>query len=394
MLYKQVSKNKKNIYSNLLVSLRSVLGRKNEPLHEPLLIGNEKKYLNQCIDSTFLAVGKFNNKFEKEISKYTKSKYCVLVVNGTSAIHISLKLLGCDNKHEILVPTLTFIGTVNAIKYTGAHPHFIDSQENFVNLDIVKLDKYLSQISTKKRGKTINKKTGKIIKAIIPVHTYGHPVEMEGLIKLANKYNLEIVEDAAEGIGSFYKKKHVGTFGKIGILSFNGNKTITAGGGGAILTNNKKIAVKARHLSTTAKIKKGYEFIHDEVGYNYRLSNISAAVGYAQIKNIRKIIKLKRELFKRYKISLEKIDFVKIIKEPVNCKSNYWLQTILVNQNIINKKDYIINFLNKNGYGARPAWKLISELKPYKHNQKMNLKNAENLQKRIINIPSSPKILI
>jgi perosamine synthetase len=389
-----VSKNKKNIYNNLIISLRSVLGRKNEPLHEPLLIGNEKKYLNQCINSTFLAVGKFNDKFEKEISKYTKSKYCVSVVNGTSAIHISLKLLGCDNKHEILVPTLTFVGTVNAIKYTGAHPHFIDSQENFVNLDILKLDKYLSKISIKKGTKTINKKTGKIIKAIIPVHTYGHPVEMEGLMKLANKYNLEIVEDAAEGIGSFYKKKHVGTFGKIGILSFNGNKTITAGGGGAILTNDKKIAVKARHLSTTAKIKKGYEFIHDEVGYNYRLSNISSAVGYAQIKNIRKIIKLKRELFKRYKISLEKINFVKIMKEPVDCKSNYWLQTILVNQNMINKKDYIINFLNKNGYGARPAWKLISELKPYKHNQKMNLSNAKNLQKRIINIPSSPKILI
>jgi len=389
-----VSKNKKKIYNNLLISLRKVFGKKKEPLHEPLLIGNEKKYVNQCIDSTFVAVGKFNNKFEKEISKYTKSKYCVLVVNGTSAIHISLKILGCDNNHEILVPALTFVGTVNAIKYTGAHPHFIDSQENFVNLDIIKLDKYLTEISIKKGGKTINKKTGKIIKAIIPVHTFGHPVEMDSLIKLSNKYNLEIVEDAAEGIGSFYKKKHVGTFGKIGIISFNGNKTITAGGGGVIMTNKKTIAAKARHLSTTAKIIKGYELIHDEVAYNYRLSNISAALGYAQIKNIRKILKLKRKLFERYKTSLKKIDFVKILKEPINCKSNYWLQTILVNQNMINKKNYIINFLNKNGCGARPAWKLICELKPYKHNQKMNLTNAENLQKRIINIPSSPKILI
>ena len=358
------------------------------------MFGNEKKYINECIDNNQLTYGKYNKKFESLISRFTKAKYCIGVVNGTSALHLSLKLLGCDNRHEVLVPALTFIGTVNAIHYTGSHPHFIDSEKNFVNMDINKLELYLKDISKIKNNKLLNKKTGRIIKAIVPVHTYGHPVNMDKLLRLSKKFKLEIVEDAAEGLGSFYNKKHVGTFGKFGVLSFNGNKTITTAGGGIILTNNKNLAFKAKHLSTTAKIKSDYELIHDQIGYNYRLSNISSALGCAQMENIKKILLLKRKLYLQYKKYIKDNDYVRLIKEPKNSKSNYWLQTILLENNILNKKNFIINFLIKSGFNVRPAWKLISDLKPYKNKPKMNLKNSKLLQKKIINIPSSPQILL
>lgn len=385
---------RKNYQKNLFQILQKVIGKKKVALHEPYLFGNEKKYLNDCIKNNQLTYGKFNKQFEKSVCKFTKAKYCIGVVNGTSALHLSLKLLGCNEKHEILVPALTFVGTVNAINYTGSHPHFIDSEKDFVNLDIVKLDKYLSKIAKLKKNKLYNKKTGRIIKAIIPVHTYGHPVNMDKLLILSKKFKLEIVEDAAEGLGSYFKNKHVGTFGKLGIISFNGNKIITTGGGGVILTNNKTLAVKAKHLSTTAKVIKGYELVHNQIGYNYRISNISSALGCAQMENIKKILKLKRNLFRNYNKYVKKNSFFKLIKEPKNSKSNYWLQTILVESNLIYKKNQIINFLNSAGYSVRPAWKLINEIKPYKKKPKMNLDNAKLIQKKIINIPSSPQILL
>ncbi len=385
---------KKNFQKNFLLILQKVIGKKKVALHEPYLFGNEKKYLSECIKNNQLTYGKYNKEFERLICKFTKAKYCVGIVNGTSALHLSLKLLGCNEKHEILVPALTFVGTVNAINYTGSHPHFIDSEKDFVNMDIAKLDKYLSKITKFKKNKLINKKTGRIIKAIIPVHTYGHPVNMDDLLRLSKKFKLEIVEDAAEGLGSFFKKKHVGTFGKLGILSFNGNKIITTGGGGVILTNNRSLAIKAKHLSTTAKVIKGYDLVHDQVGYNYRISNISSALGCAQMENLKKILILKRKLFSKYNKNLKKNSLIKLIKEPKNSKSNYWLQTILVEGNLVYKKNKIINFLNTAGYNVRPAWKLINEIKQYKKSQKMNLDNAKLLQKKIINIPSSPQILL
>lgn len=385
---------KKKFQKNFLQILQKVIGNKKAALHEPYLFGNEKKYLNDCIKNNQLTYGKFNEEFEKSVCKFTKAKYCIGVVNGTSALHLSLKLLGCNEKHEILVPALTFVGTVNAINYTGSHPHFIDSEKDFVNMDIIKLDKYLSKITKFKKNKLINKKTGRIIKAIIPVHTYGHPVNMDKLLKLSKKFKIEIVEDAAEGLGSYFKKKHVGTFGKLGIISFNGNKIITTGGGGVILTNNKTLAIKAKHFSTTAKVIKGYNLVHDQIGYNYRISNISSALGCAQMENLKKILSLKRKLFIKYYENIRKNSFVKLLKEPKNSKSNYWLQTILVKGNLANKKDQIINFLNSAGYNVRPAWKLINEIKPYKKKPKMNLDNAKLLQKKIINIPSSPQILL
>ena len=367
---------------------------KRKVFHEPYLFGFEKKYINDCINKNQLTYGKYNIEFEKLISKFTKAKYCIGVINGTSALHLSLKLLGCNKNHEILVPALTFVGTINAVNYTGAHPHFIDSEKDFMNIDIEKLENYLKKITKLKKNKLINKRTGRIIKAIIPVHTYGHPVDMDKLLKLSKKFKLEIIEDAAEALGSFYKNKHVGTFGKLGIISFNGNKTITTGGGGVILTTHTNLAIKAKHRSTTAKVISGYDLVHDQIGYNYRISNISSALGCAQMKNLKKILILKRELFSRYYKSIKDNNFVKLIKEPKNSKSNYWLQTIVLDTSVMNKKDFLINFLNNAGYNVRPTWNLISELNPYKKTQRMNLNNSKLLHKRIINIPSSPQILL
>jgi perosamine synthetase len=363
------------------------------PLHEPIFNKNEETFLIKCIRSSFVSsIGKNILLFEKKLKAVTKSKYAVAVVNGTSALFLVCKALKINKDHEVLVPSMTFIGTVNAISYCNASPHFVDIESENLGIDFKKLDCYLSKILKIKKNYSINIKTNKIVKFIIPVHLFGHPSKIIECINLAKKYKLRIIEDAAEGLGSYYKKKHVGTFGLAGILSFNGNKIITTGGGGAIITNSKKLADSVRHLSTTAKTKNNLELAHDLVGYNFRMPNLNASLGCAQLKKLKFFVRNKRKLFNKYHKMFHNNEYFQIFREKLFCKSNYWLQTLILSKKYSKYKNTIIKDLNNKKIQARPVWKLIHTLKPYKKMPKMNLANSEDFYKRIINIPSSANL--
>ncbi len=380
---------------NVVNAIRSVLGKGAHQLHEPLLKGKEIIFVSDTIKRNFVSTaGEYVNRFEKAVKKFSKSNHAIAVVNGTQAIFVSLKVLGVRKDDEVLVPALTFVGTVNAISYIGAHPHFIDSSwENFgVNCD--KLEKYLSKNAQIIGNRCINKSTGKVIKAIVPVHIFGHPCDIEKVIKISKKFKLAVVEDAAEALGSFHKKKHLGTFGDIGCFSFNGNKIITTGGGGMIITNQAKLAKKIKHLTTTAKLKHKWEYIHDEVGYNFRMPSINAALGLAQLLKLRTFLKAKRKLFYKYMKVLKDINGISLFKEPKNAKSNYWLQTLILDKKNSKFKNKILKEFHKKKVFSRPTWQLISDLKPYRNNQKMDLSIARDIYKRSINIPSSQKLII
>jgi perosamine synthetase len=382
--------------SEIYQAIRNVVGQKSVPLHEPVFSSLEQEYVQNCIESTFVSsVGEFVNKFEVEICSYTGAKYAVATVNGTSALHLGLLVAGVTNDDEVLIPTLSFIATANAVAYCGAVPHFIDSDLLTLGVDVLKLRIYLQKVAVVKNNQCLNRLTGRVIKAIVPMHTFGHPVDMDALISLASEFNLIIVEDAAESLGSYYRKSHTGTFGLLAALSFNGNKIITTGGGGAIITNNSKLAEHARHLSTTAKIKSQLAFEHDFVGYNYRMPNINAALGCAQIKKMPNFIEAKRKLADLYKESFSFIKGVDFFKEPVNCSSNYWLNTILLDDSNTSAKDFIISDLNSRGIQVRPSWRLLHKLSMYKQCPKMdNLEGSTFLEKSIINIPSSANLVI
>ncbi len=380
--------------NQIIDAIREVTGKNYLPLHEPKFDELEKENLNNCIDTTYVSsVGEYVNHFEENIAEFTGSKYAIAVVNGTSALHLALKLIGVDINHEVICPSLTFIGTVNAISYLGAKPHFIDCDEKTLGIDPVALINWLEEISIKKGNKTFNKKTGRIISAIVPMHTYGHPAKIDQILEISREYNLKLVEDAAESLGSFYKKKHTGTFGEIGILSFNGNKIITTGGGGALLTNNESLAKSAKHISSTAKVPHEWRYIHNEIGFNYRLPNINAALGCAQLKKIDKFLDSKRKLFLKYKEVFQSIDGVNLFSEPENSKSNYWLQTIILENGFENELEDILKNTNKKNIMTRPAWNLIHQLDMYADSPKSPLPVSESLSKRIINIPSSAFLL-
>ncbi|MFX4233888.1 LegC family aminotransferase [Aliarcobacter butzleri] len=357
------------------------------PLHEPRFIGNEKKYLNDCIDSTFVSsVGKYVDTFEKEFAKTVGSKFAIATVNGTAALHISLLLSGVKRDDEVITQPLTFIATSNAISYIGAKPIFLDVDLDTMGLSPKSLKNFLETNCEVKDNICINKTTGKTIKACVPMHTFGHPCKIEEIKEICDIWNIILVEDAAESLGSFYKNKHTGTFGKIGAFSFNGNKIITSGGGGVIVTDDEGLAKRAKHITTTAKIPHPYEYVHDEIGYNYRLPNINAALLVAQLEQLEKFLVSKRELAKIYD-EFFSLNNIKFIKESENSKSNYWLQAVLLND--INQRNEFLEFTNKNGVMTRPIWKLMNELEMFKDCQKDDLKNAKYLEERVVNIPSS-----
>jgi perosamine synthetase len=381
----------KSIYS----LIKKTIGRGPHQLHEPSFSKQEIKYTNDTIKKNFVSTaGIYGEKFEKKIKKLTKAKYVVTVINGTQALYISMQALGIKENQEVLVPALTFVGTVNAISYTGAEPHFVDSNIKDLGIDCKKLEIYLKKIAKIKNNKCINKKTGRVISGIVPVHIFGHSCEIEDIIRLSKKFKLKIIEDAAEAVGSFYKKKHLGTFGDIGCLSFNGNKIITTGGGGAVITNNKNLANKIKHLTNTAKIKHKWEYIHDDIGYNFRMPSLNAALGLAQIENINIFVNAKRRLFLKYTKNFNKILGVKIFKEGKNLKSNYWLQTLIFDKKYKFLKNRLLNYCYKKKIYLRPTWRLISNLKPYNKKQKMDLAGARDITERTINLPSSSSILI
>jgi aminotransferase in exopolysaccharide biosynthesis len=342
------------------------------------------------LDSTFVSsVGKFVDRFEVDLANYTGAKHAVAVVNGTAALHIALKLAGVQSGDEVLVPALTFIATTNAITYCNATPHFVDSEASTLGVDAAKLRDYLLSHAEQRNNQCVNRATGQVIRALVPMHTFGHPVDVDGLLAIAQVFNIALVEDAAESLGSYFHGQHTGTFGLLGTLSFNGNKTITTGGGGAILTNDTELARHAKHLTTTAKLPHAWEFRHDEIGYNYRLPNINAALGCAQLEQLPAKLVTKRELFTRYKTAFAQVSGVKLIAEPAQCQSNYWLQTLLLDAENADQRDVILKATNDAGFMTRPAWILMHELAPFKACPRMDLSIVESLTQRLINIPSS-----
>ena len=357
------------------------------PLHEPKFIGNEKKYINECIDSSFVSsVGKYVDIFEEKISRYTGAKYAVATSNGTSALHLSLLLADVNQNDEVITQPLTFVATCNAISYCGAKPIFVDVDRETMGLSAAALKDFFNENTTITLVKCINKKTGKTIKACIPMHSYGHPCKIEEIRELCDKHNVFLIEDAAESLGSKYKGRHTGTFGQAGILSFNGNKIITSGGGGCIVTNDKELAKKAKHLSTTAKVSHEWKFIHDSIGYNYRMPNLNAALLVAQLENLDNFVTKKRNLAKLYENFFTNSDY-SFLKEPANCESNYWLNTILLKNK--NERDDFLEFSNKNGIMTRPIWRLMNKLEMFNDCQCGDIKNAEYFAERAVNIPSS-----
>ena len=297
-------------------------------------------------------------------------------------------------KRQVLIPTLTFVATANSIAYCDAVPHFVDSEERTLGIDGAKLREYLLGNTSQVSGKCVNKNTGRIIRALVPMHTFGHPSDLETLLSIAYDFNITLVEDAAESLGSYYGGQHTGTFGLLGTLSFNGNKTITTGGGGAILTNNLELAKHAKHLTTTARMRHAWEFRHDEIGYNYRMPNLNAALGCAQLERLPSKLEAKRNLFDRYQSAFADVQGVELFMEPDNCQSNYWLQTLLLDENQSESRDLVLEFTNAVGIMTRPAWVLLNELRPFNDSPCSDLKTAQSLSRRIINIPSSPNLML
>ena len=377
------------MYSDFTNFVRSLYKTSdNIVLHEPRFRGNEKKYLIDCIDSTFVSsVGKFVDLFEKRIAEYTGAKYAIAAVNGTAALHIALILSDVKHSDEVITQPLTFVATANAISYTSAKPVFIDVDKTTLGLSLEHLADFLSKNTLQgKDGYCYNAKTKKRIKACVPMHTFGHPARIDELKTLCDNYNIALIEDAAESIGSYYKEQHTGTFGLIGVLSFNGNKIITTGGGGMIITDDKSIAKKAKHLTTTAKIPHKWKYEHDNIGYNYRLTNLAAALGLAQIEHLPQFLQAKRELAKKYEVFF-KNSAIQFFKEPEDAKSNYWLNTIILKNRTA--RDSFLSYTNEHGIMARPAWELMNKLEIFKNYQTENIDNAEWLSARLVNIPSS-----
>ncbi len=358
------------------------------PLHDPRFVGNEVKYLQECIETNFVSsVGAFVTQFENMCAEFTGAKYAVAAMNGTAALHIALLLAGVERNDEVISQPLTFIATANAISYIGAKPVFIDVDKETMGLSPTAMEEFLKECTIMKDdGFCYNKNTNRKIAACVPMHTFGHPVKMDELVALCEKYNIPLVEDAAESLGSYYKGKHTGTFGKLGILSFNGNKVITTGGGGMILTNDDALAKHAKYITTTAKVPHRWEFIHDETGYNYRLTNINAALGCAQMENLQKLLDLKRELSDKYKSFFANSHF-EFFCEPKNCKSNYWLNAIIAKNKV--ERDTILEYTNDHKVMTRPIWHLMNELVMFKDCQCGTLENAKWFEERVVNIPSS-----
>lgn len=377
------------------------------PLHDPRFIGNEKKYLNECIDSNFVSsVGEFVSRFEKMCAEYTGATYAIAAMNGTAALHIALQLAGVQRDDEVITQALTFIATANAISYTGAHPVFLDVDKETMGLSPAAVEAWLeanvemrelaltsalahSKVNEENTLFPFNKTTGRRIAACVPMHTFGHPVKLDELLEVLNKYNIPMVEDAAESIGSYYKGKHTGTFGRMSILSFNGNKVITTGGGGMILTDDENLAKQAKHLTTQAKVPHSWEFVHDHIGYNYRLTNVNAALGCAQLENLDYLLSLKRELAEQYKAFFSNTEY-QFFSEPADCKSNYWLNVIITKDRT--QRDEVLEYTNKNRVMTRPIWELMNRLPMFAGCQTDGLENSIWFADRVVNIPSSARV--
>ena len=381
-----------SMYNNITTFIHNLFGTDEfVPLHAPLFIGNEKKYLAECIDTTFVSsVGKFVDRFEELVACYTGSKRAVVCVSGTNALHMGMLLVGVERDDEVLTQALTFIATCNAISYIGAHPVFLDVDRDTLGLSPLAVKRWLSGHAEVRNGQCYNKKTGRRIKACVPMHTFGHPMKIDELSAVCNEYHIELVEDAAESIGSFYKGRHTGTFGRVGAISFNGNKTITTGGGGMLLFQDEELGRLAKHLTTQAKVPHRWAFVHDHIGYNYRMPNINAALGCAQMENLDRYVSNKRETAERYREFFSRIPDVEFVVEPANSRSNYWLNAVLLKDR--RAQQSFLEYTNDHGVMTRPVWELMNRLEMFRGCETDGLENTVWLEERIVNIPSSVRL--
>ncbi len=379
-------------FEKIVNFIKNLYGKEFVPLHEPFFDEEEKNWVLKALESTFVSsVGPFVEEFEKEIAKYTGAKYAVATVNGTSALHLALLAVGVKEGDEVITQPLTFVATCNAIKYCGANPVFVDVSKETLGMSAESLEYFLKRFVKFKNGFAYNKITKRRIKACVPVHIFGHPTKIDRIVELCRSYNIAVVEDAAEALGSLYKGKHVGTFGDVGIFSFNGNKIITTGGGGVLITDNESIARFSKYLSTTAKRNHPYEYYHDAVGFNYRMPNINAALGLAQLSKLERFIEIKRKLATIYEEFFETLEGVEFIKEPPKGRSNYWLNAVRFSSE--EERTRFLEFSNKRGVQTRAVWTLMYKLPMYRDCFRIETPNAEDLETKIVNIPSGiPKI--
>jgi len=374
----------------IVAAIGDVVGAAAVGLHEPRFGGNEWNYVKECIDSSFVSsVGKFVDRFEQELAAFTGATRAIAVVNGTAALHVALRLAGVEPGDEVLLPALTFVATANAVSYCAAVPHFVDSEARSFGMDAVALRAHLTASCEMRSGHCVNRATGRVIRAMVPMHVFGHPVDIEALLAVAHDFNVVLIEDAAESLGSSVGGRHTGTFGRMGTLSFNGNKTITTGGGGAILTNDAALGARLKHITTTAKLPHRWNFVHDEVAFNYRMPNLNAALGCAQLEQLPAFLADKRALYQAYQDRFAAVPGVQVVREPAGCTSNYWLQALLLDADAAPQRDAILGATNDAGFMTRPVWTLMSSLAPYSAAPRAPLPVAAMLEQRLINIPSS-----
>ena len=385
---------KKNFIKHFCINIKKKFQKSIFELHEPFIQRNDIEFLKKAISQKEISThGKYAEKFEKKISSFTKIKYVTVTNSGTSAIHVALIALGLKRFDEVLVPNLNYIASANCVLYSGAIPHFIDTKVDTPFIDIEKLEQYLIKNTKKINGICVNIKTKRKIHSLITTHIFGHIDEIYRLKTLAKKFNLKLVEDASEALGSFFNNQHAGSFGDIGIISFNGNKIITTGGGGAAVTNSSKLSNKIKELTTICRKKNSIEYDYSDLGYNYKMPSINAALGLEQMKKLNFFLKTKKNIFKKYSEISKNFDDFDLIKEPKNCRSNYWLQGIVLKKNSLNYRNQLIKFMNKNGIKSRPVWRLMSKIKYLKKYDHMDLSNSINLEKKIINLPSGINLI-
>ena len=370
--------------------IRRVTGPETGGLHEPVFAGNEKKYLAECIDTGFVSsVGPFVTAFEESVRDFIGAGHAVAIVNGTAALHLAMLAVGVQPDDEVIVPAMSFVATANAVSHAGASAHFVDIDQATWGIDAVALRSHLAQVGQMKDGRLRNKKTGRIISAVVPMHALGHPVAIAPLLSVAEEFGLVVVEDAAESLGSFVGDHHTGLFGRLGVFSFNGNKTITTGGGGVIVTDDERLAKKLKHLSTTARVPHAYEFAHDAVGYNYRMPNINAALGLAQMEQLAGLIRAQRDLFQLYAEAFAGGPFGGVRQEVAGTTSNYWLQAISLPEGMKDIQDELIRGCVDAGVSVRPLWKPLNRLTPYASHPSAATPVTEDLYSRVICLPSS-----
>jgi perosamine synthetase len=384
-----------NTVTSTLAAVRSVLGEASRTiaLHEPEFSGREWEYVKECIDTGWVSsVGAFVDRFENDLRACTGASHAVATSNGTAALHICLLLAGVQPGNEVLMPALTFIATANAVSYAGAVPHFVDSETRSLGVDAQALNTYLGDIVELREGASFNRRTGARLRALVVMHVFGHPCDLDALAVVAARWNLVLIEDAAESLGASYKGRHTGNVGRVSALSFNGNKVITTGGGGAVLTNDASLGQRAKHLTTTARVPHRWSFLHDEVGYNYRLPNLNAALGCAQLEQLTSFVERKRALAVRYAAAFEGVAGIEFLLEPAHTRSNYWLNAIVLAQEHADTLEALLVALNDAGYMSRPLWTLMHHLPMYAACPRAPLPVAESLEARVINLPSSARL--